>query len=152
MENCPICNNNITTKDIKDCGYNTFNVGTISCKNCGFNIEYRCVENEETYIKLWNKDTLNISNIFNLSNENKNNFFKFLIIKKPNEITKSFETWNLLNSKQNELEINSKIIKDNNLNLEINENCEILVPKSLLQHGYSNILNNLGITLKIKAI
>lgn len=152
MENCPICNNKITTKDIKDCGYNTFNVGTITCSVCSFDIKYRCVENEETYIKLWNKDCLNIKDILNLSLENKDNFLTFLIIKKTSEITNSFEKFKLFSSKQDDIKLNLEIIEKNNLNLEINDDCEILVPKSLLDHGYETILKDLGITLQIKAI
>jgi ribosomal protein L37E len=152
MENCPICNNEITENNIKDYGYNTFNVGTVSCHNCGFSRTYNCVEEKKTYINLWNKDILNLNSILNLSDKDKNIFFKYLFLNKPNELIKNFEKWSILNSLKENIENDLNIIKKNDLNLKINEEGKILVSASLLNHGYEKYLKSLGLKLEIKKI
>lgn len=118
MENCPICNNDITKKDIYDSGYNTFNRGHVQCKRCLFKLELNYMEREEDYINSWNKKIKIIKEILNKKNEN---FLKYLINEIPDKIIENYESFSKVESISKIIKNDLKLIKDNNLNLNINK-------------------------------
>ncbi len=70
MKPCPVCDTEKKLK-IKDCGYNTFNVGSVECTNCGFKLEYRNMNEESDYVKNWDLDMDIIKKMTNLNEKKK---------------------------------------------------------------------------------
>ncbi|SRR5574344_639359 len=78
--NMCLCGNEITEKDIKDCGYSTFNIGTITCQNCGFELKLKSCDSTEDYFKAWNWKVGIISKTMDLTNNGKMAFLLELML------------------------------------------------------------------------
>lgn len=74
------CGNEITEKDIKDCGYSTFNIGIITCQNCGLELKLKNCYSTEDYFKAWNWKVGIISKMMDLSNNGKMAFLLELML------------------------------------------------------------------------
>lgn len=153
MEKCPVCDYQITEKNIKDCGYSNFNVGHIECPSCNFKIKYNCLEKKEDYEFHWNKDIKKIKKILSLSEKEKNDLLKYFILNKTEIMLTEFDNFNKILENKDTVSHDQKILKENNIDLKITAYGEILMPKELEKTGIKNfIINTLKLKSKIKII
>jgi len=94
FKNCPKCgeSNNIS---ISDCGYSSFNIGTISC-SCGFSIQTTCsCYPDKELVGFWNKTIDNINILKDLSHEELLKISVVLYLSEQNAGDKVIEAYKL---------------------------------------------------------
>lgn len=154
MENCPICNTDITEKNIYDCGYSTFNVGHIECPNCGLKLIYNCVDSIEQYKKLWSNDVSFINKIKDMKQDILKKIVLMSFIKNKKNIYDLYEEIETETKIENNVEINNakKILTENKIDFKISNEGELVFPSILKKYNYEDYIKSLNIYLPIKFI